>query len=133
MKPFADDPEGLLEGRSAAVPDGLEGVPDGRLVVPYEGLDAGVPDDGLFTLPDGRVALEPDGRDDDPLETAGDFRVELFDEEDLCTDVDRDDPEDVRDAPFLVCAYASDWKPNNAEPSSREANIFLIDPIVNLF
>lgn len=62
LKPFADDPEGLLEGRSAAVPDGLEGVPDGRPDVPYEGLDAGVPDEGLFTLPDGRVALEPDGR-----------------------------------------------------------------------
>ena len=66
LKPFADDPEGLLEGRSAAVPDGLEGVPDGRPDVPYEGLDAGVPDEGLFTLPDGRVALEPDGRDDCP-------------------------------------------------------------------
>ena len=104
-------------------PEGLSaGWPEGRPEFPYDGLDAGVPADGLFTAfpegrdellpadglddwPDGLTADCPDGRDDEPDETAGDLRFEVL-LEDLCTEVEREGPEEVRDAPFLVCANA---------------------------
>ena len=109
-------------------PEGLSaGWPEGRPEFPYDGLDAGVPADGLFTaFPEGRDELLPtegredcpdgrelwpegltedcpDGRDAEPDETAGDLWLELFDD-DLCTDSEREEPEEVRDAPFLDCA-----------------------------
>ena len=98
-------------------PEGLSaGWPEGRPEFPYDGLDAGVPADGLFTaFPEGRDELLPtegredcpDGRDAELDETAGDLWLELFDD-DLCTDSEREEPEEVRDAPFLDCANTSD-------------------------
>jgi hypothetical protein len=68
-------------------------------------LPAAFPEGRFETEPEGFDVDEPDGRDDEPDETAGDLRFEVL-LEDLCTEVEREGPEEVRDAPFLVCANA---------------------------
>lgn len=91
-------PAGFPEGRFETEPEGFDAEgPDGR--------DELLPADGLDDWPDGLTADCPDGRDDEPDETAGDLRFEVL-LEDLCTEVEREGPEEVRDAPFLVCANA---------------------------
>lgn len=137
-------PDGLeaefTDGLDAALPDGLACWPEGRATVPEDGLSAGldteppvgleaVLPDGLVCCPDGR-ATEPDGLLVWPDgRTADDFCEEVFDE-DFCTEVDLDDPEDVREPLRWACADASDSKPNNAEPNSIEAKNILIVLIV---
>lgn len=93
--------DGWLEGRPEFPTDGLEpdGAADG-LLPPFEGFTApegfdGLEADDLDVCPEGlAVCLEAA-----PFETAGDLREEVFDE-DLCTDVERDEPDDERDPPL---------------------------------
>lgn len=90
----------------AAFPEGgFETEPEGFDADGPDGRDELLPADGLELCPDGLTADCPDGRDDEPDETAGDLRFEVL-LEDLCTEVEREGPEEVRDAPFLVCANA---------------------------
>ena len=99
-----------FEGLSEFPTDGLEpdGAADG-LLLPFEGFTApegfdGLEADDLDVCPEG-LAVCPEGlavcleAEEAPFETAGDLRVEVFDE-DLCTDVERDEPDDERDPPL---------------------------------
>lgn len=99
-----------FEGLPEFPTDGLEpdGAADG-LLLPFEGFTApegfdGLEADDLDVCPEG-LAVCPEGlavcleAEEAPFETAGDLRVEVFDE-DLCTDVERDEPDDERDPPL---------------------------------
>ena len=102
---------GLFAGLSAGFTAGLDAV------LP-EGLEAVLPD-GLFCCPEGRATV---------LEGLFDW-PEGRDTEDFCDELE-DELDEVRDPPRWACANASDWKPNNAEPTSIEAKNILIDLIV---